>query len=1639
MADATAARAFAPLRAKAGEATVTYSLEGNRQLKCILRKHPADGNDEGTVEIIFAFQGPVFGQHEQKQLFMHWGVGNHAHEWYGLAEDLQSRLRSSSETHFPWGAAETAFPSPSSSPPPVVTLSFPEGLAPAYLSFLFHTQFNEWIRQQGGGNLVLAVHQLLQQNEQQAAFLDTVIASKIASMKNAENTSPPMIPENIEYWKVPIGSGVDIQLVALAYHNAMAAALEIFSDFPAALTLYWSGASGAHDSWHAPSPNSLLGQPGVLECSDELRSDAGIAAPDASPDGVENSEREKARRDKEQLEARRIACAFGGFASYPQDGKAYWTQFEFLSTPGSQVSLQRVALVISGQEVPKGIVFLVREVKADRWFKAVGGGNFFLALPTHKYWEVLKVEEAKRRQAEQEKQERLAKHMAEMFGEAVKLFEEGKPEREHKGTLSYHCVTLPDGVGFLDAYVYPNDAITEVYVHFTVCTKVPCVLHWGLLDIMGTAQTQTESRWVTWQKEGLSQEELEKKREEEIRKRMAFRGAPSQWICPPADMRPPGTVLVDPVRAVQTPFQEGKAHRAGLEAGDPGSRLLGQLTIRVPAHKCPRINEEDPGVDTLFDGIACCLKEVNGHRWFRSSDGRDIQIRLVEFGAAVYKGLNAEIVEKIVEAEVEWQHMTLMHRYNLMRSFLDGFNSKHGMSLQSVEGCKRREAIVDDLARDWVDRHYTSPDLFLPSTFTPPPLPEVSPLLEDFKSLGAAVVEEERDFWAWFYVWGRFAFLGLLDWQRNYNTKPRELASASAQLTFATARAWRRYTEYRPYIRECLTTMGRGGAQGQAIRDRILDIMHKHKIPEAAGNFYEEWHQKLHNNTTPDDVGICEAIIGYLESNGDLSTYWRILEEHNITRERLASYERKITQEPYMVHTNIGDLIHDFRAYLSVLKDVHDALDIKKAFDYARQYLPQDAIGILQGLLDELGNQRSQQTQLTANDAMRRFANLAEARKKIIFTLNQGGGLGDDGNKVEMTRELLFLDCALEQQEGVLIQGHSANFSLQQLVVVLRELLLSLSAHQPVSLELRSMYADWAHLGEALAACSAEGGGAACACVRDAREAALLLKALTDRVVRFVGGTVDSVQEELGSKAVYLGNQDKVFETPTVLLCGAVSGEEEIPIGVQAVLVRSAAVSPDILSHVAVRARNAHVLVAVCFEAKVADKLESFSQLWVEILCAKDGSGLEVREASRPNAVLARRASKLFNRRASQELFDEASLLGRGASFVEEAQRRRMRAGSLSSDVDEKREAVDSDVPDDEDVMQLKKVSKEWCIPMSEFNKTVVGGKSNNIKKLTDILDPSVLTPRSVALPFGCMQKTLSEAPNTALLPELVETLAELSSSSGSDEARRIFAKTREILGKVSVPPALLDGLKTCMHREDEEKAQMRGSETDTNLQALGRRPSLFELWQTSGEERCAEAIKAVWESLFGLRPWVSLTKAGRKYSELNMAILVQELMPAHCAFVLHSKNPFSDDENEMYGELALGLGEAIVGNYAGRSLGWRMKRGADPVVVAFPSKSECLICPPCLIFRSDSNGEDLENFAGAGLFESVPAFQNRVQRVTYWNARIITDRDYRMRLLKRIGELAFTVEEKYGMPQDIEGVVVGWETVVLVQTRTQV
>ena len=53
-----------------------------------------------------------------------------------------------------------------------------------------------------------------------------------------------------------------------------------------------------------------------------------------------------------------------------------------------------------------------------------------------------------------------------------------------------------------------------------------------------------------------------------------------------------------------------------------------------------------------------------------------------------------------------------------------------------------------------------------------------------------------------------------------------------------------------------------------------------------------------------------------------------------------------------------------------------------------------------------------------------------------------------------------------------------------------------------------------------------------------------------------------------------------------------------------------------------------------------------------------------------------------------------------------------------------------------------------------------------------------------------------------------------------------------------------------------------------------------------------------------------------------------------------------------------------------------------------YPSKSDGMFVPESLIFRSDSNGEDLEGYAGAGLYDSITMDRTELRKVDYASDR---------------------------------------------------
>jgi alpha-glucan,water dikinase len=69
-----------------------------------------------------------------------------------------------------------------------------------------------------------------------------------------------------------------------------------------------------------------------------------------------------------------------------------------------------------------------------------------------------------------------------------------------------------------------------------------------------------------------------------------------------------------------------------------------------------------------------------------------------------------------------------------------------------------------------------------------------------------------------------------------------------------------------------------------------------------------------------------------------MSKYWDHLKKNGIDAARLASYERKITTEPWMK----PEAIPDFENYLRILKAVHSSGDLNMLIDEAKRHVGGD-------------------------------------------------------------------------------------------------------------------------------------------------------------------------------------------------------------------------------------------------------------------------------------------------------------------------------------------------------------------------------------------------------------------------------------------------------------------------------------------------------------------------------------------------------------------------------------------------------------------------------------------------------------------------------------------------------------------------
>ncbi|GJQ59156.1 MAG: hypothetical protein SCALA701_19570 [Candidatus Scalindua sp.] len=964
--------------------------------------------------------------------------------------------------------------------------------------------------------------------------------------------------------------------------------------------------------------------------------------------------------------------------------------------------------------------------------------------------------------------------------------------------------------------------------------------------------------------------------------------APFEWLLPSASVQPTGTAVIDS-RSVQTPFvlQNG-LNRLNLPFSEEGAPI----------------------------GITFVLKEAETGLWLKDK-GRNFFIPInssLQEGTGLLTSNFFSLAEEIIQAEMEKNSWTLMHRFTLCHDLLEKSN-------------------------------------------------------------------RDRDLFATLFVWLRYSALRQLDWQRNYNTQPRELSHAQDRLTLRLADMYINNSEDRDIIRLLFSTLGRGG-EGQKIRDEILNIMHRHHIKEVSNHFMEEWHQKLHNNTTPDDVVICEAYLEFLRSDGDLSLFYDTLRNKGVTKERLENFERPIVTPPDFVHHLKEPLIHEFENYLKILKSIHSGTDLESAMNAAHYLLNDNTREHLDALFQQRFEVKMQ---------------LLDQVEKITMVRKELGELLRVESNQGRLRDMIYLDLALEETLRLIIEGNIQPEVDQDQLVDLIDRALENQCLSSESTELMQCFLHWKKLK---------------GMERFSQDWSLHAKSVLDRIGRVIGAFSDDYYHLFQPKAEFLGSafqadswivplfseeiirgrlafilsmlahhlepilrmyarlgnwqvispgeasgkveivdtlraiQGKSFCTPTVVVADKVMGDEEPPSGVCAIITPDAV---DLVSHIAVRARNSHLLFATCYDNGSLEKLKSHRGHFLNLAVTASG---DIMFEKSDNAITA-----------------------------EEPQIR----------------VIIKELP--------RRPFSSYAISSNHFNDTMVGGKSNNLMRLQGVLPEWITLPDSVALPFGVFDEVLSLGVNRKVAEDYEKLLSKIE-----ENPKKRLSEIRALLLKLQQPKELFEELLRVMNRSDLHQEE-------------------DEAWM---------CIKQVWASKWNERAYVSRKSRGIPHNNIDMAVLIQRVVPAEYAFVIHTHNPFTNDGNELYAEVVLGLGETLVSNYPGRALSFtKRKDGSEPNLLAYPSKGIALIGDG-YIFRSDSNGEDLEGYAGAGLYDSVMLPQPKKLSLQYEEEPLLWNLSFRRDMLNAIAEIGMITEMATGSPQDIEGVYAKGKY-YLVQTRPQV
>ncbi|GJQ59157.1 MAG: hypothetical protein D8M57_07060 [Candidatus Scalindua sp. AMX11] len=312
-------------------------------------------------------------------------------------------------------------------------------------------------------------------------------------------------------------------------------------------------------------------------------------------------------------------------------------------------------------------------------------------------------------------------------------------------------------------------------------------------------------------------------------------------------------------------------------------------------------------------------------------------------------------------------------------------------------------------------------------------------------------------------------------------------------------------------------------------------------------------------------------------------------------------------------------------------------------------------------------------------------------------------------------------------------------------------------------------------------------------------------------------------------------------------------------------------------------------------------------------------------------------------------------------------------------------------------------------LSMDQVNSLNAGEKANGAKLLEELSShhgSGFKTPASLVIPFGVMEESLRATPTEERkYRNLIDKLNGLP-----PDFRSLSTQLQKIVAQLKVHSEVIDGIQS-RFSENESVIVRSSSNCEDTLELAGA--GLFDSIANVPLTKIDVAIRTVWASLWSRRAVTSMNSYRIPHNRVHMALLIQQTLTPDLSFILHTVNPITENRDEVYIELAVGLGDTLASG-AVKGTPYRMicnKKTFKVQMLAFANFSFAL--------------------------EPDQADGVCLRTVDYSRVPLSINGDLHHIVGNRLTSIAQLVEESFGKPQDIEGAIVG-DDVYLVQSRMQ-